>query len=157
MTACIDQQVGIITWQLAEPGQSGEFLHYIFTVIFINTVLWDPPQQTKPMNQWHFQHTSSASLLTKNSCWGGKKLVENNESCMYPYSCLKIQGTCMQSICILMNRPNAGSCISTSLCLQHYISIKMTGSSEKLSWTDKLIHIDFLLCKIAIFSFLPGK
>lgn len=39
VAACIDQQVGIITWQLAERGQSSEFLHYIFTVISINKVV----------------------------------------------------------------------------------------------------------------------
>lgn len=43
VAACIDQQVGIITWQPAEPAQPGEFLHYIFTVISINKLLWDLP------------------------------------------------------------------------------------------------------------------
>jgi len=33
----------IITWQLAEPGKSGEFLHYTFTVISISKVLWTLP------------------------------------------------------------------------------------------------------------------
>lgn len=38
-----------------------------------------------------------------------------------------------------------------------YISVKKTGSSEKLASTDKLIQVNFLLCRFSIFSFLPKK
>lgn len=56
--------MNILTWQLAETEQSGEFLHYNFTVESINKVIWEPSQQKDPICTSDISSTTALSLFS---------------------------------------------------------------------------------------------
>lgn len=158
VTTFIDQQVGIITWQLEEPRQSGEIFHCIFTVISISKVLWDPPPNKQNIC------TSDISSIAALPPFSQRILAEeggNQLKTMRPASTSTVLWKFRAPVCSpsVYSRMDVMQGVSTALVyvFSIYISIKMTGSSEKLSSDDELIQVNFLLCKLAIFSFLPRK